>query len=92
MPYLIQRSGDGWLMLGRDYKPIGVTACDWVDYDDFAHQRFKLRVHRLKMEGVWRPEDRAGQDDRFWWFYSDNWESYLDYFQRLERFYTYVKS
>ena len=92
LPYLIQRSGDGWLMLGRDYKPIGVTARDWVDYDDFAHQRFKLRVHPLKMQGVWRPKDRDGQHDCRWWFYSDSVESYMDYFQRLERFYTYVKA
>lgn len=92
LPYLIQRSGDGWLMLGRDYKPIGVTARDWVDYDDFAHQRFKLRVHPLKMVGVWRPKDREGQHDCRWWFYSDSVESYMDYFQRLERFYTYVKA
>ena len=92
MPYLIQRSGDGWLMLGRDYKPIGVTARDWVDYDAFAHQRFKLRVHPRKMAGVWLPQHQSGHDDRCWWFYSDNWETYLDYFQRLERFYTYVKA
>jgi hypothetical protein len=92
MPYLIQRSGDEWLMLGRDYKPIGVTSRDWVDYDDFTHQRFKLRVHPSKIGGVWWNMRDVGPDTEMFWFYSDSVHSYMDYFQRLERFYTYVKA
>lgn len=33
-PYCIRQRKDGaWLILNRNYKPIGATTSDWVDYD-----------------------------------------------------------
>lgn len=33
-PYCLQQRKDGaWLILNRNYKPIGLTSSDWVDYD-----------------------------------------------------------
>jgi len=34
LPYCIQATADGkWLVLNRNYKPVGTTSKDWVDYD-----------------------------------------------------------
>lgn len=92
LPYLLQRSGKGWLLLGRDYKPLGYTADERVDYDDWGHHRFGLRCHPSKMTGVWLPQHQAGHEDKCWWFYYDATASRVDYFERLGRFYTYVKN
>ena len=33
-PYCIQKRDDGaWLILNRNYKPIGMTTNEWVDYE-----------------------------------------------------------
>lgn len=34
LPYCMQRTTDGsWLILNRNYKPLGVTSKEWVDYN-----------------------------------------------------------
>jgi hypothetical protein len=34
LPYCLQKTSDGrWLVLNRNYKPLGVTSKEWVDYD-----------------------------------------------------------
>lgn len=34
MPYCIKRLKDGrYIVLNRDYKPLGIRTRDWVDYD-----------------------------------------------------------
>jgi hypothetical protein len=36
-PYCLQKTKDGnWLILNRNYKPLGTTSKEWVDYDDHA--------------------------------------------------------
>ncbi|MBE7383820.1 MAG: hypothetical protein F6J95_020690 [Leptolyngbya sp. SIO1E4] len=36
-PYLIQRTrGDRWVVLNRDYKPLGIVTREHVDYDQYA--------------------------------------------------------
>jgi hypothetical protein len=33
-PYCLQKTTDGkWLILNRNYKPLGTIAKEWVDYD-----------------------------------------------------------
>ena len=35
-PYCLQKVGDGWVILSRDYKPIGIRTEDHVDYEPHA--------------------------------------------------------
>ncbi|WP_156000793.1 hypothetical protein [Thioalkalivibrio sp. ALJT] len=35
-PYCIQKQEDGsWLLLNRNYKPVGFNTGDWITYSDF---------------------------------------------------------
>lgn len=36
MPYCLQRRADGnYVVLNRNYKPVGTVTTDWVRYEDF---------------------------------------------------------
>lgn len=54
-PYCLMRLGDGsYILLNREYKPLGVFPDAWVDYDDYP--RFAVRIttaqaRRLSVRG-----------------------------------------
>ena len=78
-PYLLAEltAADGapcWIVLNREYKPLGFDASDWVGYEDYpigirplkkARRRWdvfltKLRSHREDMR--WFYDDRTNPD------------------------------
>jgi hypothetical protein len=59
LPYLIIPQGDFYLPLNRDYKPLGMTADRWVNYEDceglfFPKSFFKgeLKPYPLEPDGA----------------------------------------
>lgn len=67
-----------YLPLNRDYKPLGVTTGDWVEYEDYLHQAVIFARDPHKFENVWHYTEGL-------YLYEDAQSSRLDYFQRLER-------
>lgn len=50
LPYCLQKTGDGrWLLLNRNYKPLGTTNKEWVDYDTHPD---RLKLHRRTVGAV----------------------------------------
>jgi len=43
LPYCVQRQDDGrYVVLNRDYKPLGFTSSNWIDYSEYpVAVRFK---------------------------------------------------
>lgn len=36
LPYCLQRQADGsWVILNREYKPVGFNTMGWIDYGDY---------------------------------------------------------
>lgn len=94
MPYLIQRvTYEGvkhaYLPLNRDYKPLGMSRGEWVDYDACALSHgVAFKRDPATFDGVWhRLEERSDQivADGMLFLYSDNPDSRRDYFVRFER-------
>ncbi len=43
LPYSFQRaSAENYVVTGRDYKPVGMTAANWVNYKDFPNLELSL--------------------------------------------------
>lgn len=43
LPYSLQRASTGkYVITGRDYKPVGMTANKWVNYEDFPNLELNL--------------------------------------------------
>lgn len=89
-PYCLQKTKTGWLVLNRNYKPLGALTKDWVDYDvhpsvlRIDHRSIAaIRKAALNISGEMRADETI-------WFYDDScvpWRSatnMLAYQQRLE--------
>lgn len=49
LPYHVQPIDDGLcILLNRHYKPVGMTASEWVDYNRFPNLQLQLDAHSLK--------------------------------------------
>lgn len=96
LPYCIQKTHDGkWLVLNRNYKPLGVVSKDWVDYDNHP-DRVALdhrSVAALKRVAVYEIEDQP-DDPGILYFYKDgqgiadtnaDWTTYAKVLQVLGR-------
>jgi len=94
LPYCLQRTSDGrWLVLNRNYKPLGTMSKEWVDYD--AHPaRLKLHVRTvaaIAKAAVNVITDKAGAPEVVY-FYDDgciptesaaNWSAYNKQLSRV---------
>ena len=67
-----------YLPVNRNYKPLGVTSGERVDYDDFTWQAVIFSADPHTFDNVWFRRDTLH-------LYEDVISSRLDYFQRLER-------
>ena len=67
-----------YLPVNRNYKPLGVTSDDWVDYEDFIDQAVIFSADPHTFANVWFHRDTLH-------LYEDVVSSRVDYFQRLER-------
>ena len=84
MPYHFEHLEDSkrryvYLPVNRNYKPLGVTSKEHVDYDALRSQAVVFATDPEQFEGVWGP----GCEPLF--MYKDGPDSRLDYFARLER-------
>jgi hypothetical protein len=71
LPYCLQRCDDGrWLVLNRNYKPIGVTSDEFVDYETCPGIRLRLTKAQLKKVS-WKPEADLSSTVNKVWLYSD---------------------
>jgi hypothetical protein len=85
MPYAfvrLDRPGNVWLPLNRDYKPLGIRTTDWVEYDDHADSAIKFARDPSGFPGVWWNEQA---DRSTLYLYSDAPCSRLTYWERLGR-------
>jgi hypothetical protein len=90
LPYCIQRKADGsYIVLNRDYKPIGFTSKKNVDYDAFPISvRFKRLTKTTLLNLSWenKPPDEEGRT----WLYCDYYnpvkssKDMREYLARLE--------
>ena len=67
-----------YLPVNRNYKPLGVTSDDWVDYEDFIEQAVVFSADPHTFDEVWFHRDTLH-------LYEDVITSRVDYFKRLER-------
>ena len=67
-----------YLPLNRNYKPLGITSRDHVDYAAYMHQAVVFASDPTKFTGVWH-------DPKGLWLYDDTSNSRVDYFERLSR-------
>lgn len=89
LPYLFQRidhpsHAHVFLPLNRNYKPLGVTSSEWVEYDNYtlSHGVFFARDPST-FSGIWHGTVKEG--DSQLWLYNDGPASRLDYFVRFEQ-------
>ena len=97
LPYCIQKTSDGkWLLLNRNYKPLGTVGKEiWVDYD--SHPDRVALDHRsvaaLKKLAVYEIEDQP-EDPGILYFYKDGdtiadtdaaWNSYAKVLQAVAK-------
>ena len=93
MPYCLTPTDSGFMLLNRNYKPLGVVSKTRVDYEDFPAQIVKFTIHPRRMKGVWSYHGIQGKGENWstdnpapngpWWLYNDGDRSRVDYFQRL---------
>lgn len=91
MPYSFQKMEHAkvkhlYLPLNRNYKPLGMTTGEWVDYDPYVQSHgvvFGSDPH--KFAGVW-----YGEHEKSLYMYADVPSSRRDYFQRLEMLMSHV--
>jgi hypothetical protein len=89
LPYCLQKTKDGkWLALNRNYKALGTTSKDWIDYDTHP-DRQKIpaaTIAAIKRRSVNVIED-APDDPGIIFFYDDvtmptngaaNWKKYCE--------------
>jgi len=67
-----------YLPVNRNYKPLGVTSDEWVDYENFTKQAVVFSADPHTFENVWVDQEPL-------YLYGEAISSRVDYFQRLER-------
>ena len=67
-----------YLPLNRDYKPLGITSKEDVDYDAYLSQAVMFSVDPHTFDGIWFHKETLH-------LYEDVASSRVDYFERLER-------
>lgn len=72
-----------WLPLNRNYKPLGITSRDHVDYDRFINQAVAFASDPAAWRGVW--VDRQAAIGGKLYLYTDGPRYRADYFARLAR-------
>lgn len=93
-PYCIQKTKDGkWLILNRNYKPLGSTGKEWVDYDNHP-DRMPINsraIAELRKLAVYDIPDKP-DDPGVFFFYKDgsmptasdsDWQRYSKILQLL---------
>lgn len=83
MPYVVQPTSKGWVLLNRKYKPLGLSTSDSVDYEEYA----------VRLKGL-GPKKRAeiqlySRPDGFLYLYSDGcspWLGEKEYAAYMTRF------
>ena len=83
MPYQFQRIQQGsrrhiYLPLNRNYKPLGHTGRDHVDYEEYAAQAVVFGRDPHGFRDVWTDPEQL-------FLYNDSPASRVDYFDRYER-------
>lgn len=61
MPYQfvpLDEKGRLFLALNRNYKPLGYTKQDWVEYNDYRHLAVKFRRNPRLLKGIWSNPER----------------------------------
>ncbi|MFD0724573.1 hypothetical protein [Lysobacter brunescens] len=94
LPYCLQKTKDGkWLVLNRNYKPLGVTSKEWVDYDNHP-DRIAINartISALRKLAIYDIPDMP-DDPGLFFFYNDgsiptespaNWNRYAKILQLL---------
>jgi hypothetical protein len=71
-----------YLPLNRNYKPLGYMDARLVDYNDYIDQAIVFTRDPIEITFVWHNRDGM-------YLYSDSYESRRDYFERLERLFSY---
>ena len=71
-----------YLPVNREYKPLGITSSDWVDYEDYLSQAVVFSSNPQSFEGIWHEQDDDGDA---LYLYAPDGPSRVDYFARLER-------
>lgn len=94
LPYCLHKSSDGrWLVLNRNYKPLGTLSQEWVDYD--THPA-RLKLHPRTVAAIAKAatnviSDKAGNPEVIY-FYDDgciptdstpNWNAYSKQLSRV---------
>lgn len=93
-PYCLQKTKDGmWLVLNRNYKPLGTTSKEWVDYETHP-DRLSIdgrTIAALKKRAVYEIADKE-EDPGLFFFYNDStmptessadWSRYSEVLQLL---------
>ena len=83
MPYCFKKLEVGrhahvYLPLNRNYKPLGITSGEWVNYDTFLPQAVVFSADPHSFDGIWFHRETLH-------LYEDAVPSRMDYFARLER-------
>ena len=67
-----------YLPVNRDYKPLGITSKEDVDYDAYLSQAVMFSVDPHEFDNIWFDKESLH-------LYEDVASSRVDYFERLER-------
>jgi len=84
LPYCLHRiKGNIYLPLNRNYKPIGVTTKEWVNYENYQHLyvKFSRCPSKIKIEWHYVIKNEAGVIDKLF-FYGDRLDSRAMYFEK----------
>lgn len=57
LPYLLQRTSKGWLVLNRYYKPLGMPNGEWVDYESPEFDDLRFSPRDVDVSGLIRVSD-----------------------------------
>lgn len=72
LPYALEPNPDGsWVVLNRRYKPCGVTASGWVEYDDPRHSVRLPGLTRKRAAALDIDGGRDGDWPRRFWLFND---------------------
>ena len=66
-----------YLPVNRNYKPLGITPAEWVDYDTYLSQAVVFSANPHTFDDIWFHNETLH-------FYEDVVSSRVDYFARLE--------
>ena len=87
MPYCFEELSAGkktvWMPLNRNYKPLGHSGGEYVDYENFIAQAIQFSRDPRTFKGIWI--DAPMPNSTQLWLYEDASSSRIDYFARLEK-------